>query len=73
MDNMQRHLRLLHTVRSELPFPPFCSAAARVYGPDEISVNPHGSVSVMTPQGRWLGIKPDEMEWCEADDDNREF
>lgn len=55
-------LRLLKKVISELPFPPFLLAEARVYQPQEISVNPHGAVSVKTPGG-WLGIKPNEMEW----------
>ena len=59
-----RRLRLLHDVRSELPFAPFSVAKARVYDPAEIDVNPHGAVSVMTPGG-WLGIKPDEMEWID--------
>ena len=59
-----RKLRLLKAVRSELPFPPYLLAEARAYAPDEIRVNPHGAVSVKTPNG-WLGIKPNEMEWCE--------
>ena len=62
---MPRRLRLLRTVRSELPFAPFSVAKARVYDPSEIDINPHGAVSVMTPGG-WLGIKPDEMEWLDS-------
>ena len=62
MTSNGRRLRLLRAVRSELPFGPFLRAECRAYEPSEISVNPHGAVSVRTPQG-WLGIKPDEMEW----------
>ena len=57
-----KRLRLLRTVRSELPFPPFLRAEPREYEAHEIQVNPHGAVSVMTPDG-WLGVKPDEFEW----------
>jgi hypothetical protein len=67
MSEPTRHLRLLRTVRSDLPFAPFLTALARVYDPAEIQVNPHGAVSVLTPGG-WLGVKPDEMEWCETSD-----
>ena len=57
-----RKLRLLRPVRSDLPFPPFLVAEVRVYAPQEIRINPHGAVSVLTPNG-WLGLKPDEFEW----------
>ena len=57
-----RRLRLLRQVNSDLPFPPFLTADARVYEPDEVSVNQHGAVSVKTPKGL-LGVKPGEFEW----------
>lgn len=36
----------------------------RIYEPSELSINPHGAVSVITPKGL-LGVKPDEFEWVE--------
>jgi len=51
-------------VRSELPFSPFLVAAPRVYGPEELSINPHGAVAIITPQGE-LGVKPGEFEWVD--------
>ena len=64
MTTNNRKLRLLRTVRSELPFPPFLVAEPRIYEPSELSINPHGAVSVITPKGL-LGVKPDEFEWVE--------
>lgn len=58
-------IRLLQDVRSDLPFPPFYTAMAGIYEDSEISINSQGAVSVLTEQGTWLGIKPDEMEWIE--------
>ncbi len=63
---MDKSLLLFRTVRSDLPFPPYLVAEPRVYLPHEIQVNPHGAVSVITPNG-YLGIKPDEFEWIEKD------
>ena len=57
-------LRLLCDIRSDLPFEPRIHAEPRVYEHHEISVNPHGAVSVLTKHGL-LGVKPHEMEWLE--------
>ena len=59
-----KRLRLLQTVRGDFPIGHNTIAYARVYEPDEISINPHGAVSVRVSDG-WLGIKPDEMEWID--------
>lgn len=60
----ERRLRIIRQVRGDWPIGHLSVAEPRVYEPNEILVNIHGAVSVMTPQG-WLGIKPDEMEWIE--------
>lgn len=60
-----RRLRLLRTIHSDLPFPPFLTAMAGVYEGAAIDVNPHGAVSVMT-DGGWLGVMPHEMEWIDV-------
>ena len=59
----ERSLRLLQTVRSELPFPPFMVAKPGIYVPEDIDINQHGAVSVRALNGGWLGVKPNEMEW----------
>ncbi len=59
-----RRLRLLHDVRGKFPIGHHTKATARIYEPWEITVNPHGAVSVLTGGG-YLGIKPSEMEWIE--------
>ncbi len=64
--SMNRRLRVLRQVRSELPFPPALVAEPRVYEADEIVVNQHGAVAVRT-SGGLLGIKPDEFEWLIAE------
>jgi hypothetical protein len=56
-------LRLLCEVRGDWPIGHTTVAAARVYEPHEIQINPHGAVAVLTPSGDYLGIKPAEMEW----------
>jgi hypothetical protein len=61
---MNRRIRILREVRSDLPFPPVLVAKPRVYEADEIVINPHGAVAVKT-HGGLLGIKPDEFEWIE--------
>lgn len=59
-----KRLRLFHPVCGSWPIGHLNLAEDRVYEIDEICLNPHGAVSVIGSEG-WLGIKPDEMEWCE--------
>ena len=56
-------VRLLRSLRGDFPIGHTLRADARIYETDEIYLNPHGAVSVLTPNG-WLGVKPNEMEWC---------
>ena len=58
-----RRLRLLRILRGDWPIGQHMKADARIYEIDEIYLNPHGAVAVLTPHG-WLGVKPNEMEWC---------
>lgn len=58
-------IRLLHEIRGDGPYWRTV-AEARVYEPDEIQVNRHGAVSVLTDSGRWLGVRPEEMEWLDG-------
>jgi len=55
-------LRTRYRVRGDFPYGG-TRAPERLYEHDEIDVNPHGAVSVRATNGRWLGLKPDEMEW----------
>ena len=58
-----RRLRLLRTLRGDWPIGHLHKAEARIYETNEIYLNPHGAIAVLTSTG-WLGVKPDEMEWC---------
>jgi hypothetical protein len=52
-------IRLPRRVRADFPFA--CRPAQPgVYQPKS---NPHGALAVETPDGSWLGVKPDEFEW----------
>lgn len=58
-----RRVRMLMTVRSELPFGPRLTAT--IHGEYETLVNSHGAVSVLI-DGKPFGVKPDEFavtEW----------
>jgi hypothetical protein len=54
-------VRLLHTVRSDLPF----SATFADRGEHEARINPQGAVSVKARDGSWLGVRPAEFEWID--------
>jgi hypothetical protein len=55
-----RRIRVLRTVRGDWPFGHMYSVAPGIYTPD---VNQHGAVSVRTPDGKLLGLKPGEFQW----------
>jgi hypothetical protein len=59
----ERRLRLLRGLRGDWPVGHMHKAEERIYEVDEIYLNPHGAVAVLTDSG-WLGVKPAEMEWC---------
>jgi len=56
-----RKIRLIKSVASDLPFPPFLVAHPGEY---QARCNQHGAVSVEV-DGHLLGIKPNEMEVVE--------
>lgn len=59
-----KRLRLLQTLRGDGPWRNTV-AHPRIYEQHEISANPLGAISVLAANGRWLGVKPAEMEWLE--------
>jgi hypothetical protein len=52
-------VRLPREVRSDLPWDSIV-APPGIY---EARANQHGAMSVLTPSGHWLGIKPGEWQW----------
>ena len=52
---------LINPVTGDWPFKKIV-APAGIY---DAYVNPHGAVSVTTPDGTMLGVKPGEFKWLE--------
>ena len=59
MDKQKGKVRILQTVKSDLPWMSNLKAEPGVY---DAYVNPHGAVSVKIDD-EFLGIKPNEFEW----------
>jgi hypothetical protein len=71
-DRVPKKVKMLQTVKSDLPFDLGGDLFARVDQEYLVSVNSYGAVTALFPDGQKLGLKPHEFEVVEYhEQDNR--